>query len=179
MTRTRGLATMLLATALAIEAPACVRALVAVLVGSARAAEPQPPAVRTQELPMKIDDPATLAEVNAAFDRYERALVTNDVAVLDELFWKSPTTLRYGAGEQLYGYEAIAAFRAARPSAGLARVITRRVITTYGTHTATANIEFVREGNPRIGRQSQTWVKMPEGWRVVAAHVSNMEPPSR
>jgi len=144
---------------------------------TAYGAEPQPPAVRTEELSMSIDDPATLAEVNAAFDRYEHALVTNDVAVLDELFWKSPTTLRYGAGEQLYGYEAIAAFRAARPSTGLARTITRRVVTTYGTQTATANIEFVREGNPRIGRQSQTWVKMPEGWRIVAAHVSNMEPP--
>jgi hypothetical protein len=126
---------------------------------------------------MIIDDPATLAEVTAAFDRYEHALVTNDVAVLDELFWSSPTTLRYGPGENLYGYEAIAAFRKARPSAGLARTVTRTVITTYGSSTATANIEFVREGNPRIGRQSQTWVRMPEGWRIVAAHVSMMEPP--
>ncbi len=122
-----------------------------------------------------IDDPAVLAEVEAAFDRYERALVTNDVAVLDELFWKSPTTLRYGATENLYGYDEIAAFRAARPSAGLARTVTRRVITSYGPSSATANIEFVRDGDRRIGRQSQTWVKMPEGWRIVAAHVSLIE----
>ena len=126
---------------------------------------------------MPIDAPATLAEATAAFDRYEQALVANDVAVLDQLFWKSPTTLRYGASENLYGHDEIAAFRAARPSAGLARTVTRKVITTYGPSMATANIEFVREGDPRIGRQSQTWVKMPEGWRIVAAHVSLMDPP--
>jgi hypothetical protein len=131
----------------------------------------------TRHTHMIIDDPATLAEVTAAFDRYETALVANDVAVLDELFWKSPTTLRYGPGENLYGHDEIAAFRAARPSAGLARTVTRKVITTYGPATATANIEFVRDGNPRIGRQSQTWMKMPDGWRIVAAHVSLMEPP--
>lgn len=127
---------------------------------------------------MIIDDPATLAEVTAAFDRYERALVTNDVAVLDELFWDSPKTLRYGAGECLYGHDAIAAFRAARPSTGLARTIVRREITAFGATLATANIEFVREGSFRIGRQSQTWVRMPEGWRVVAAHVSAIETPA-
>lgn len=121
---------------------------------------------------MIVDDPDTLAAVTLAFERYEAALVSNDVAVLDELFWASPLTLRYGAGENLYGHAAIAAFRAARPSAGLARTITRRVITTYDKSTATANIEFVRDGGTKIGRQSQTWVKMPEGWRVVAAHVS-------
>jgi hypothetical protein len=126
---------------------------------------------------IKIDDPATLAEVTAAFDRYEVALVTNDVAVLDELFWNSPTTLRYGPAENLYGTAEIAAFRAARPSVGLARTVTKKVITTYGKSTATANIEFTREGNPRVGRQSQTWIKMPEGWRIVAAHVSLMELP--
>ena len=124
---------------------------------------------------MTIDDPATLAEVTAAFERYERALVGNDVAVLDELFWVSPKTLRYGPAENLYGHEAIAAFRSARSSAGLARTVTRTVITTYGASTATANIEFVRDGDPRVGRQSQTWVKMPDGWRIVAAHVSLMD----
>ena len=127
---------------------------------------------------MIIDDPATLAEVTAAFERYEAALVGNDVAVLDELFWRSPLTLRYGAGENLYGHDAIAAFRKGRAAIGLARTIVRRVITTYGTSLATANIEFVRDGSARIGRQSQTWVKMAEGWRVVAAHVSAIDPPS-
>jgi hypothetical protein len=127
---------------------------------------------------MIVDDPATLAEVTAAFDRYERALVDNDVAVLDELFWRSPHTLRYGATECLYGYDAIAAFRAARPAVGLARTIVRRAITTYGGTMATANIEFVRAGSAKLGRQSQTWVRMPEGWRVVAAHVSVIDPPA-
>ncbi len=126
---------------------------------------------------MIVNDPAVLAEVTAAFDRYEHALVTNDVAALDELFWDSPLTLRYGAGESLYGYDAIAAFRAARAATGLARTIVRRVITSYGSTMATANMEFVREGSDRIGRQSQTWVRMPEGWRVVAAHVSVIDPP--
>jgi Protein of unknown function (DUF3225) len=125
-----------------------------------------------------VDDPATLAEVTVAFERYERALVTNDVAVLDELFWDSPHTLRYGATENLYGYDAIAAFRAGRPAVNLARTIVRRAITSYGTTMATANIEFARAGSPKIGRQSQTWVKMPEGWRVVAAHVSVIDPPA-
>ena len=123
---------------------------------------------------MEINLPDVLAEVGEQFARYEQALVTNDVAMLDELFWNSPHTLRYGAGENLYGYDEIAAFRAARPAQGLARTVLRTVITTFGRDVATANIEFSREGNPRIGRQSQTWVRMPEGWRVVAAHVSQM-----
>jgi hypothetical protein len=126
----------------------------------------------------EINRPDVLAEVEAAFDAYETALVTNDVAVLDTLFFDSPHTLRYGATENLYGYEAIRAFRAARPGKGLERTVTARVVTTYGAAFAVTNIEFRREGEPRIGRQSQTWVKMPEGWRVVSAHVSWMEPPS-
>ena len=121
-----------------------------------------------------INDPQVLAEVNAAFDRYETALVTNDVAVLDELFWNSPHTLRYGVGENLYGYEAIQAFRAGRPSAGLERTLLRRQITTYGSDFAMANVEFERTGSTRIGRQSQAWLRTPEGWRVVSAHVSLM-----
>lgn len=121
---------------------------------------------------MIVDDPATLAEVTAAFARYESALVNNDVDVLDALFWDSPLTLRYGATENLYGHAAIAAFRAARPATGLARTVGRTVITSYGTSMATANIEFRRDGSTKNGRQSQTWVKMPEGWRIVAAHVS-------
>ena len=98
----------------------------------------------------------------------------NDVEVLDELFWNTPHTLRYGATENLYGYDAIRAFRAARPSQGLARTVLKTVITTYGHDFATANIEFERVGNARIGRQSQTWLRTAEGWRVVAAHVSWM-----
>jgi hypothetical protein len=123
---------------------------------------------------MEINSQKVLAEVTAAFDRYEHALVVNDVAVLDELFWNSPHTLRYGAGENLYGYKEIAEFRASRPNAGLNRTVLRTVITTYGDAMATANIEFQRVGGNKVGRQSQTWVKMPEGWRVVAAHVSLM-----
>jgi hypothetical protein len=122
--------------------------------------------------PMTINDPAVLAEVTAAFHRYEDALVNNKVEVLDELFWNSPHTLRYGATENLYGYDEIAAFRAARPSTGLARTLLRTVITTYGDSFATANVEFQRTGAAKTGRQSQTWMKTPEGWRVVAAHVS-------
>ena len=121
---------------------------------------------------MQINHPATLAEVTSAFERYEHALVTNDVAVLDELFWNSPHTLRYGVTENLYGYEAIQAFRAGRPSTGLERTLLRTQITTYGDSFATANVEFRRAGSERTGRQSQTWMKTPEGWRVVSAHVS-------
>ena len=121
-----------------------------------------------------IDIPEVLAEVSAAFARYEDALVNNKVEVLDELFWASPLTLRYGAGENLYGYQAIQAFRAGRPPQGLAREVLRTVITTYGRDFATANIEFRRAGSTQGGRQSQTWVRTAQGWRVVAAHVSLM-----
>lgn len=127
---------------------------------------------------MDINLPDVLQEVQAAFARYEKALTSNDVAVLDELFWNSAHTLRYGATENLYGYDEIQAFRAGRPSQGLARTVLRTVLTTYGRDFATANIEFQREGSRKTGRQSQTWVRMPEGWRVVAAHVSLLaEPP--
>ena len=129
---------------------------------------------------LDINRPDVVAEVRAVFDRYEAALVGNDVAVLDELFWRSGFTLRYGATENLYGYDAIAAFRAARPAINLARTVTRVVITTFGTDFATANMEFRRAGSDRIGRQSHTWVRMPEGWRIVAAHVSlTAEPAAR
>ena len=121
---------------------------------------------------MEINLPDVLAEVTAQFARYETALTSNDVAVLDELFWNSPHTLRYGIGENLYGYKTIAAFRAGRSSAGLQREVVRTVLTTFGRDFATANIEFRRIGEPRIGRQSQSWVRTPSGWRVVAAHVS-------
>lgn len=117
-----------------------------------------------------INIPEVLAEITDFFQRYELALIGNDVAILDNSFWDSPNTLRYGANENLHGYAAIAAFRAARAPEGLARVLTNTVITTYGRDFATANTEFVR--GKATGRQSQTWVRMPEGWRVVAAHVS-------
>jgi hypothetical protein len=124
---------------------------------------------------MQINLPDVLAEVEAVFDEYERALVGNDVAVLDRLFWDSPLTLRYGVGENLYGHAAIKAFRAARPAQGLSREITVRRITSFGRDFAVADIEFRRTGSDRVGRQSQTWVRMPDvGWRVVAAHVSLM-----
>ena len=123
---------------------------------------------------MIIDLPHVLEEVTRMFERYERALVSNDVAVLDELFWRDARTLRYGIAENLHGFDEIAAFRAARSPAGLARSLARTVITTYGEDFATANTEFSRPPVERIGRQSQTWVRMPEGWRIVAAHVSFM-----
>jgi hypothetical protein len=119
-----------------------------------------------------INDPSVRAEVQAVFARYEDALVNNRVEVLDELFWRSPHTVRYGATENLVGYEAIAAFRAARSPVGLARTLSNTVITTFGRDCATAMTEFRREGSTAVGRQSQTWVRLPEGWRVVAAHVS-------
>lgn len=121
---------------------------------------------------MDINQVGPLAEVTAAFERYERALVSNDVAVLDELFWRHPLTLRYGVTENLYGYDAIRAFRAGRPAQGLARELMHTVITTYGRDFATANTEFRRAGSERPGRQSQTWMRTAEGWRVVSAHVS-------
>ncbi|MFY2564764.1 oxalurate catabolism protein HpxZ [Achromobacter ruhlandii] len=123
---------------------------------------------------MDINLPAIVAEVTMAFARYEAALVNNQVDVLDELFWDSPHTLRYGAGENLYGYDAIRAFRAGRSPQGLARRVLRTAITTYGHDFATTNIEFQRDGSDRIGRQSQTWMRTPQGWRVVSAHVSLM-----
>lgn len=119
-----------------------------------------------------INLPDVLAEVTAEFERYEDALVHNKVAVLDELFWASPHTLRYGATENLYGYDAICAFRAGRQAQGLGRELLRIVITTYGRDFATANCEFRREGSTKTGRQSQSWMRTADGWRVVAAHVS-------
>jgi hypothetical protein len=124
---------------------------------------------------MDINLPDVVQEVQEVSDRYEAALVSNNVAVLDELFWDSPHTLRYGVGENLYGYAAIQAFRAARPSAGLARTVLRTCITTYGRDFATVNLEFQRTGAARPGRQSQTWLRSATGWKVVSAHVSLLE----
>ena len=122
---------------------------------------------------MIINDPAVVAEVEAVFARYEAALVSNDVVVLDELFLDSPLTIRYGIGENLYGIEAIREFRLSRPSAGLSRRLEQTVITTYGRDVATASTLFYRDDAAgRVGRQMQTWIRMPDGWRVAAAHVS-------
>lgn len=127
---------------------------------------------------LDIDLPEVVAEVTAAFLRYEQALVTNDVETLDATFRDDPRTIRYGMGENLYGYGEIAAFRAARPSAGLARKLSRTVITTYGRDFAVASTLFERDTVPgKIGRQMQSWVKFADGWRVVAAHVSLIDRP--
>ena len=122
---------------------------------------------------MEIDLPEVVAEVRACFEAYERALVNNDVAALDALFRDDPRTIRYGGGENLYGYSEIKAFRSARSPVGLGRTISNTVITTYGREFATASTLYNRPSAAgKIGRQMQTWVKFPEGWRVVAAHVS-------
>ncbi|MCB1486928.1 MAG: oxalurate catabolism protein HpxZ [Bauldia sp.] len=127
---------------------------------------------------MEIDRPEVKAEVEAAFAEYERALVGNDVAALDRLFLNAPTTIRYGVGENLYGYGEIATFRAARSPAGLARSLERTVITTYGNDFAVAATLFRRDSAPgKVGRQMQTWVRTPDGWRVAAAHVSVIDDP--
>lgn len=124
---------------------------------------------------LAVNLPAVHTEVAAVFERYEDALVNNKLDVLDELFWDSPFTVRYGVRENLVGIEAIRAFRAARSAVGLARTLRNTVITTYGTDFATAMTEFTRDNGTRVGRQSQTWVRFAQGWRVVAAHVSLME----
>jgi ketosteroid isomerase-like protein len=122
---------------------------------------------------MDIDRPEVIAEVRAAFERYEQALVANDVAALDAMFHDDARTIRYGGAENLYGYQAIEAFRAARSPAGLARTLSDTVITTYGHDHAVASTLFRRASTPgKVGRQMQTWVRFPQGWRVVAAHVS-------
>jgi hypothetical protein len=120
---------------------------------------------------MEIDLPDIVAEVTTAFQRYERALMANDVATLNEIFHDDPRTIRYGVGENLYGHAEIAGFRAARSPIGLGRTISRTVITTYGRDVGVASTLFHRTAG-KIGRQMQTWVRFPDGWHVVAAHVS-------
>jgi hypothetical protein len=127
---------------------------------------------------MEVDLPDVVAEVTAAFERYEKALMANDVATLDTVFRNDPRTIRYGVHENLYGYAEIAAFRAARSPAGLARTLSNTVISTFGRDYAVASTLFQRStGSGKIGRQMQTWVRFPEGWRVVAAHVSVIDNP--
>jgi hypothetical protein len=128
---------------------------------------------------MEIDLPDVLAEVTAQFARYEAALVSNNVAVLDELFRNDRRTLRYGVGENLYGYDAVKSFRAARSPIGLGRTTDKTLITTYGRDTAIASTLFFRDAwaGSKVGRQMQTWIRFPEGWRIVAAHVSIIDEP--
>ena len=127
---------------------------------------------------MDIDLPDVLAGVTAQFERYEKALVSNDVAALDELFYGDRRTIRYGVAENLYGHDEIMAFRAARSPVGLGRSTARTVITTYGRDTAVASTLFYRDALAgKVGRQMQTWIRFPEGWRIVAAHVSVIADP--
>jgi hypothetical protein len=128
---------------------------------------------------MEIDLPEIVAEVRAAFERYEKALVSNDVPTLDELFRDDPRTVRYGATEILYGYGEIKSFRAARSPVALGRKLSRTIITTFGRDFAVASTLYERPSAPgKIGRQTQTWVRFPEGWRVAVGHVSLMDKPS-
>lgn len=120
---------------------------------------------------MIIDDPRTLAEVTIAFHAYEKALMDDDLAALDALFHDAPTTVRYGVGETLYGIDAIRAFRAARGGSPPRR-LGRLAITAFGDGFATTHVEFARDGSDRRGRQTQTWVKVAGGWKIVSAHVS-------
>jgi hypothetical protein len=130
---------------------------------------------------MEVNLPDVVAEVSALFERYEKALTTNDIETLTVLFRTAPETIRYGIGENLYGADEIAAFRNARPNIDLARTLQRTVITTYGRDCATASTLFHREsmGPNRIGRQMQTWVRFPDGWFIVAAHVSVIDRPAQ
>jgi hypothetical protein len=121
-----------------------------------------------------VNDPIVHAEVTAAFNAYEKALMSNDVERLDALFWNSPHTIRYGPGENLYGRDEIIAFRQARAGGSPQRVLTRTVITTFGLDYATANTEFIRDGAANVGRQSHAWLRTPDGWKITAAHVSIM-----
>jgi len=124
---------------------------------------------------MQINHPDVVAELAVASENYDTALVENNVSTLEELFWVSSYVVRYGATENLYGADEISAFRAARPSSGLSRRVTQKVITTFGTDFGTTSLQFTRDSDTRVGRQTQSWVRMEEGWRIVAAHVSWMD----
>jgi len=128
---------------------------------------------------MVINDPATLAELHGLYPRYEEALVNNDVATLTAMFWASPYAIRLGAGENLYGVDEIEAFRKSRPTVGLARRQVRLEIVTFGTDFGSVTLEFERDTPNGLvrGRQSQVWVRLPEGWRIVQAHVSILPKP--
>jgi hypothetical protein len=128
---------------------------------------------------MDINRADVVAELTASFERYEAALVSNDLAILAELFWESSLVVRFGADENLYGYAQICAFREQRPTDDLTRTLTRTVVTTYGSDFATTSAEFVRLASGDVGRQSQSWIRTESGWRIVAAHVSVLSPGER
>ena len=121
-----------------------------------------------------VNTPGPLADLTAACDAYEAALMANDLAQLDALFWDSPLTLRYGVGENLHGIDAIRSFRQTRGGGSPQRTVLSRQIVVFDQGTGVCNLEFRRAGGSRIGRQSQTWIRLPEGWRIVSAHVSLM-----
>jgi hypothetical protein len=123
---------------------------------------------------MVVNDPGVVKEIEELYPRYERALVENDVSVLQDMFWRSPQSMRFGVNENLYGIDEIDEFRRQRPAVGLARRVIRTDIVTFGRDYASVTLEFERRvnGRPIYGRQSQVWVRMPVGWRIVAAHVS-------
>jgi hypothetical protein len=123
-------------------------------------------------MPPEVDIPEILAEVQAVFDAYEAALTANDIATMDRLFWNAPEVRRFGVGENLYGHAAIAAFRRARQTGPFRRRLINTRITTFGRDFATADTEYLRDGHDRPGRETKTLVRMADGWRIVAAHVS-------
>jgi hypothetical protein len=133
---------------------------------------------QNEETLMEVDLPDVVAEVSAAFERYEKAVVGNDVATLTELFRDDKRTVRYGIGENLYGFDEIATYRVARSGDNLARTRSGTVITTFGRDFAVASTLFQRQPG-KIGRQMQSWVRFPEGWRIVAAHVSLIDAPAK
>ncbi len=124
---------------------------------------------------MRINDPEALAEMTAAFAAYEDALMRNDLDQLDALFWASERTVRFGPGQNLYGIEAIRAFRQARVGGSPQRTLAQTIITTFGRDFAVADTEFQRAGAARPGRQSQAWTRFDDGWKIVSAHVSLLE----
>jgi len=123
---------------------------------------------------MNINDPEIVAELQALYPKYEAALMTNDAETLTQMFWASPHAMRFGVTENLYGIEEIEAFRKSRPSTNLARIVRRLDVVTFGRDFGSVTLEFERTANGKIisGRQSQVWVRLPEGWRIVSAHVS-------
>lgn len=125
---------------------------------------------------MEINHPQTVAELEALYPRYEAALVTNDAETLTRMFWASPRAMRFGATENLYGIDEIEAFRKSRSPVNLARTVKRLDIVTFGFDYGSVTLEFERHtgGKTIRGRQSQVWVRFPEGWRIVAAHVSTL-----
>jgi len=122
----------------------------------------------------QINLPDVLAELHEIYPRYEKALVNNDVETLMAMFWASPFVMRFGAAENLYGHEELEQFRKSRPASNLARTVKRLEIVAFGLDFGSVTLEFERDTDKGLvcGRQSQVWVRLPEGWRIVAAHVS-------